>query len=179
MADYYEIEFPGRFASLGETLILHEHPATDSTAIPPPEPGFRDQRKIDADHLRILSICHYVGAGLSLLGLGFIGLHYAIMGTVFANPAMWENAKDGPPPEAFFTFFSVFKWFYLAGAVMLVAYGIMNFLSARFIKARRHRTFSLVLGGVNCLRMPLGTLLGVFTIIVLTRESVREIYGET
>jgi len=55
---------------------------------------------------------------------------------------------------------------------------IVNFLSARFIKARRHRAFSLVVSGFNCLHMPLGTVLGVFTFIVLGRESVREIYED-
>ena len=151
--------------------------------IPTPQlpPLYRDQRKVDADHLRTLSICHYVGAGLSVLGLGFIGLHYAMMSTmtsVINNPEMWENAKEGPPPAAFLEIFSMLKWFYLFGIVVVLAYGIANFLSARFIKERRHRMFSLVVSGLNCLHIPLGTLLGVFTIIVLGRDSVREIYKD-
>jgi hypothetical protein len=138
-----------------------------------PPPLFRDQRKIDAEHLRLLVVFHYVGAGLSLLGLGFIALHYALMKTVFANPKMWEGVKGAPPPAEVFT---LFKWFYLIGTVFLVVYGIVNLVSATFIKARRGRIFSMVVAGFNCLHMPLGTALGVFTFVVLMRDSVREVY---
>ncbi len=32
------------------------------------------------------------------------------------------------------------------------------------------------MGGVECLFMPVGTVLGVFTIIVLVRDSVKELF---
>jgi hypothetical protein len=68
------------------------------------------------------------------------------------------------------------KWFYLIGAIWFVTSLILNLLSGLFIRARKHRTFSLVVSGINCVHIPLGTVLGVFTIIVLIRESVRELY---
>jgi hypothetical protein len=37
--------------------------------------------------------------------------------------------------------------------------------------------FSLVVTGITCLSFPFGTALGVFTIIVLTRGSVRQLYA--
>jgi hypothetical protein len=37
--------------------------------------------------------------------------------------------------------------------------------------------FSLVIAGLNCIQIPFGTALGVFTIIVLLRDSVREAYA--
>jgi hypothetical protein len=37
--------------------------------------------------------------------------------------------------------------------------------------------FCLVMGGVECLFMPFGTVLGVFTIIVLMREPVKQLFG--
>jgi len=39
----------------------------------PPLP--RDQRKIDEDHLNLLGIFHFVGAGLAMLGLLFLVAH--------------------------------------------------------------------------------------------------------
>jgi hypothetical protein len=33
------------------------------------------------------------------------------------------------------------------------------------------------MAGVECLFMPVGTVLGVFTIIVLVRDSVKELFG--
>src|SRR5579864_515766 len=40
------------------------------------------------------------------------------------------------------------------------------------IKQRRSRTFYLVLAAISCLEMPYGTVLGVFTFIVLGRDSI-------
>jgi hypothetical protein len=138
-----------------------------------PPPLFRDQRKIDADHLKLLSIFHFVGAGLALLGILFLLGHFAMFHAFFANPKMWENQKQGPPPAEFF---AIFKWFYLVFAVWLVGSGALNVASGLCIRAGKHRTFSIIVAGFNCLHMPLGTVLGVFTIIVLLRDSVREAY---
>jgi hypothetical protein len=41
------------------------------------------------------------------------------------------------------------------------------------------RLFSLIVAGFMCMFFPFGTALGVFTFIVLTRESVRRLYFET
>ena len=60
--------------------------------------------------------------------------------------------------------------------IVFVAAAVLNIFSARFMKQRRHRTFSLVVGGMNCLNAPLGTVLGVFTLLVLMRDSVRASY---
>jgi hypothetical protein len=137
----------------------------------PPLP--RDQRQIDADHLKLLSIFHFIGAGLALLGILFLLVHFAMFQAFFANPKMWENQKQGPPPAEFF---AIFKWFYLVMAVWFVGSGILNVISGLCIRARKHRTFSMIVAGINCLHFPLGTVLGVFTIIVLIRDSVRELY---
>jgi hypothetical protein len=136
-------------------------------------PLLTDQRKTDADHLKLLSIFHFVGAGLAVLGILFLLAHYAMFHTLLSNPKMWENQKDGPPPAEFF---AVFKWFYLIVGVWFVTSGVLNLLSGLFMRSRKHRTFSLVVAGINCVHIPLGTVLGVFTLIVLIRNSVRELY---
>jgi hypothetical protein len=137
----------------------------------PPLP--RDQRKIDGDHLKLLWIFHLVAAGLALLGILFSVAHYAVLHTVFTNPKIWENQKQGPPPAEFF---AMFKWFYLVFAVWFVGSGVLNVVSGLCIRARKHRMFSMIVAGINCLLIPLGTVLGVFTIIVLMRDSVQELY---
>jgi len=62
------------------------------------------------------------------------------------------------------------------GAIFLFGM-LLNVLSAVFLWQRRRRVFSFVVGGLNCLQIPFGTALGVFTIIVLSRDSVRELYS--
>jgi hypothetical protein len=74
----------------------------------PPLP--RDQRKIDADHLKLLSIFPFVGAGLALLGILFLLAHYAMFSAFFSNPKMWEGPKQGPPPAEFSQFSNGFIW---------------------------------------------------------------------
>ena len=48
----------------------------------------------------------------------------------------------------------------------------VNLYSGLFLRKQTHRTFSLVVAGLDCLLIPWGTVLGVFTIVVLTRDSV-------
>jgi len=119
-------------------------------------PLVRDQRKADADHLRLLSIFHYIGAGLATLGLGFLALHYLFLHAFLDNPDMWRNQKGGVPPPK--EFFALFKWFYVIFGAWLVASGIANLLSGVFLGRRKHRTFSLVVAGINCVHIPLGTV---------------------
>jgi hypothetical protein len=137
-------------------------------------PLTRDQTKADLDHLRLLSIFHYVGAGLAILGLGLLAVHYLFFHAFLYNHEMWKNQKGAVPPPR--EFFAIFKWFYVAFGVWFVTSGILNVLSGVFLGRRKFRTFSLVVAAMNCVHVPLGTVLGVFTIIVLLRPSVREIY---
>ena len=138
--------------------------------LPPP---LRALRKADADHLRLLSIFHYVLAGLSLVGIGFLVLHYSFMHSFFADPEMWKGQKSGPPPPKLL---AMFKWFYVFFGLLLAATGAANLLSGLLIQRRKYRTFSLLVAGINCLQFPFGTVLGVFTFVVLLRDSVREAY---
>lgn len=136
-------------------------------------PIFRDQRKIDADHLKLLSIFHFVGAGFAVLGILFVTAHFAMFHFAFDNPKMWEHQKEGPPPAQFF---AVFKVFYVVFGLWFLSSCILNVMSGLFLRARKFRTFSLVVAAINCLHIPIGTVLGVFTIVVLVRDSVRELY---
>jgi hypothetical protein len=144
--------------------------------IPPIAPLPRDQRNIDTDHLNLLSVFHFVGAGFACLGILFLMVHFAFMHFVFTNPALWQNQKGPPPPPGFFQMFNIFIFFYLFAGLLLVASAILNVLSGIFLRIRKYRTFSFVVAGINCLHIPLGTVLGIFTIVVLCRESVRELY---
>lgn len=125
--------------------------------------------------MRTLAICHYVCAGLAIAGIGFLVLHYSLMKMVFANPKIWENAKE-PPPFDPVEFFALFQWFYLIMGVLMIVAGVLTLVSGRFIHRRVHRTFSLVIAALNCLHFPFGTALGVFTLVILSRDSVRRLY---
>src|SRR5262249_28647480 len=131
---------------------------------------------IDNEHLKLLAIFQYIFGGLAFVGLLFLFVHFLIMSAVFMSPEIWKSQKNysGPPPEFFTIFFGIF---YLIAGAMIAAAGVGNILSANFIRKRRNRTFSFVVACLNCLQVPFGTALGVFTIIVLSRDSVRKQYG--
>ncbi len=141
---------------------------------PPPVPS------PDADHLRVLAICHYITTGLTLLMSGFIPLHYAIMKTVFTSPELMKP-KPGQPAMPFdpAEFFALIQWFYVIAAVFMLAAVVLTAISGRFIQRRVNRLFSLIVAGFMCMFFPFGTALGVFTFIVLTRESVWRLYSKT
>jgi hypothetical protein len=139
-----------------------------------PPPLIGDQRKVDADHLRLLSIFHFIGAGLAVLGLGFLALHYMFFHALIDNPDLWKNQKGAVPPPK--EFFAMFKWLYVFFGIWFVVSCIANVLSGVFLGRRKCRTFSIIVAAMNCVHIPLGTVLGVFTIIVLLRPSVRDAY---
>jgi heme/copper-type cytochrome/quinol oxidase subunit 3 len=141
------------------------------TNLPPSAPP---DNAIDAEHLRLLVVFHFVGAGLAALALCFLAVHFLLFREFFANPAMWMNQRVAPPPPA--ELFSLFRWFYAFFGTMLLASGLVNVLSAVFIRQRKNRTFSLIVAGLDCIHIPLGTVLGVFTFIILLRPSVQRLY---
>ena len=126
----------------------------------------------DDEHLKLLSIFHFVVGGLALLGIAFLCVHYLIFSQIFMHPERWQIKGPMPPVE----FFKVFIWFYFFMGIIFVTASILNILSGIFLRQRRHRIFSIVVASLNCLHVPFGTVLGVFTIIALVRDSVRQSY---
>jgi hypothetical protein len=91
------------------------------------------------------------------------------------------KTKPGQPAMPFdpAEFFAIFQWFYVIAAVFLLAAVVVTLMSGRFIQRRTNRLFTLIAAGFLCMFFPFGTALGVFTFIVLTRDSVRRLYEET
>lgn len=123
----------------------------------------------DLNHLRWLSIAHYIYAGFialsSLFALIFIALG------LFAGSL--PQGRNDPSPE-------VMRWIFIGvgGAVLVLGLGIATlfFFVGRNIGQRRHHTYCVVMSGIACLSVPIGTLLGVFTLIVLFRPSVKPLF---
>ena len=133
----------------------------------------RDRRKVDADHLKLLAMFHFVMAALALVGLGFLFLHWLAIHTMFENPEMWKGQQGGPPPKEALT---AFKWFYVFFGSCIILAALANAASGWLIHRRRARVFSLVVAGLNCMGFPFVTVLGVLTFVVLLRDSVAELY---
>lgn len=125
----------------------------------------------DVEHLRLLSIFHYILAGLAGL-CSFFPVIYIVMGIAMLSGLMESNG--GEPAPAF-----VGWLFIVIGLVIMLfalAYAVLLAVAGRFLAKRKHRTFCFVVAGLSLLFAPLGTALGVFTIIVLMRDSVRLLF---
>jgi ABC-type branched-subunit amino acid transport system permease subunit len=128
----------------------------------------------DNEHLRLLAIFHYIVAGLAAL-FSFFPLLYCAMGAVFIFAAHHASQKPGqePPPEfigwIFIFFGSVFFLLGLAMAVCIL-------IAGRSLARRKRYWFAFVTSCLECVFMPFGTVLGIFSIIVLSRESVKAMF---
>ncbi len=128
-----------------------------------------NQAVIDAEHLKLLSIFHYVAAGLSAM-FGTLPVLYMVIGLIvvlFGD----KMGKGSDAPPAFV------GWFFVAfGAIFTVigwAHAILVFLTGRYLSKRTHHTFCFVIACVQCIFLPFGTILGIFTILVLSRPTVK------
>ncbi|MFT4176352.1 MAG: hypothetical protein QM627_06815 [Luteolibacter sp.] len=141
-----------------------------------PPPMIPDpQRAIDADHLRSLSIGHYVVSGITAL-FACLPLIHVTMGLLLVTGNFPASPKPGEPDPA------VFGWIFVVfGALACVigwAIAVAMFLVARWLPLGKNRIFCQIVAGIECLNVPLGTILGVFTLMVLQRPSVRARFEE-
>ncbi|MBI5532852.1 MAG: hypothetical protein HY898_09070 [Deltaproteobacteria bacterium] len=126
----------------------------------------------DESHLRTLSILHYIYGGL-LLFAGAFFLIYVVIGV-----AMIADRHSSPEPNAL-----------LAGGILFLAIGalVMLFAAAKgtltiyagvCLASRRRPTLCMVAAALSCLNFPLGTALGVFSLIVLSRPTVKAAFAQ-
>ncbi len=131
----------------------------------------------DTEHLNLLAIFHYVVAGLAAL-FSFFPLLYTTVGAIFIFAARHGTAKPGEdlPPEFLGWIFAVL------GALLFligIAMAICILIAGRSLALRKRYSFAFVMACIECLFIPFGTILGVFTIVVLSRESMRGLFAAT
>jgi len=57
-----------------------------------------------------------------------------------------------------------------------MAVAVCNLLAGRFLKQHKNYIFCFVIAAIDCMFTPIGTALGVFTILVLLREPVKQLF---
>lgn len=127
----------------------------------------------DQEHLNLLSVFHYIVGGLTALCACFPVIHLGIGIAILAGAL--DDASGPGPPQFVGALFIVF-----AALAMLVgwAFAACLILAGRYLAAGKHHTFCLVIAAISCLCMPFGTILGIFTIIVLARPSVKTLFNQ-
>ena len=125
----------------------------------------------DEEHLRLLSIFHHIAGGLTAIFALFPLIHLAIGLFLLLAPEKLEMNQAAP---------RFVGWFFVIIPAVFIVCGltlaVCMIVSGRFLAGRRHYLFCLVTAAVECIVMPFGTVLGIFSIIVLMRDSVKGMF---
>jgi len=144
----------------------------------------------DAEHLSALSIGHFILAGVALLG-GVPTLIYGVAGAKLIDefgsdismamgdiPGQPGANPFGGSPDTMLQDLNTLVTTMIVSVVLLALVSAIH-LSVVGVKIRQRRwwTFCYLTGWGECLMFPFGTILGIFTIIVLSRTSVKRLFG--
>ena len=127
----------------------------------------------DEEHLRLLTVFYYAYAAITALFACIPLIHLTIGIFLVANPGIFGDTKNGPPPALLGYLFTI-----IGAALVLIGwtFATCSFLVARFLARRKHYLFCMIVAGASCMAFPVGTALGVFTLIVLLRPSVKAMF---
>jgi hypothetical protein len=126
----------------------------------------------DEEHLRLLSVFHYVCAGMAALFACFPVIHLVLGLVMVLKPQVFGPGKQQPP--------LFIAWFFviIASAFILTGWTFAALLAwaGRCLGRRKHYLYCLVMACVACIFVPFGTVLGAFTILVLIRPSIKALF---
>jgi hypothetical protein len=136
-----------------------------------------DSPLITAHDLRLLSIGYYIQGGISafytLMMLGYMAFASALFAGVLKT-ASASSQQEIPP-----ALISIISLVLAVVLGMACAYTACLFLAGYWLRHTRNMLFLQVLAALNCLAVPYGTVLGIFTFMVLQRSSAKQLFHKT
>ena len=151
---------------------------------PQPLTALQNQEGMDADNLQTLALCHFIMGGLIALFSCLFIFHIVMGAMMIHNPSAFNPAPPGrsaPSIPAALGFPPMMGYMFLTMGIIAGGggwtLGGLTAYAGRCLKERRHYIFILIIAGCNCaFVMPLGTLLGAFTFVVLLRPTVKALF---
>lgn len=133
------------------------------------------QTIIDAEHLDLLGLFHYITGGLTIAFSGVFIFQLLIMRLIMRTAKFHDATQqaDAAIVQSVLGFAQGLIVFLMIAAVV---YGALQIASGWCLRARKHWLFSFIVAMPALVMFPWGTLLGVFTMVVLERASVQELY---
>ena len=123
-------------------------------------------------HLKLLSIFHYVVGGLAAL-FACIPVVHLVLGIVLIVASKTTGGGNEEPAEFMGWIFALFGGTFI---ILGWTFAACVITAGRLLARRECYTFCLVMGCIECIFMPFGTVLGVFTIVVLSRPDVKGLF---
>lgn len=134
-----------------------------------------DSALITAHDLRLLSIGYYIQAGIAafytLMMLGYSAFATAIFANILKTAG--ESSQQNIPP-AVLSIISILLAIVLA---LACAYTICLFLAGYWLRHFRNLLFIQIVAAFGCLAIPYGTVLGIFTFMVLQRPGAKQLFS--
>ena len=121
----------------------------------------------DLDHLKLLGILHTIWGVLAILGGSLFGLLYIVL----ASGGNMEVSGNLSPEAAR----GIFVGVGIVAFVLSAIYGILLIIAGGKLRKQRAYGFCFFVGILDLLTFP-GIVLGIFTLIVLMRATVKELF---
>jgi hypothetical protein len=134
------------------------------------------EERTNTEHLNLLSIFYFAFGGLSLLGAFILFIYMLIIGLVFSNSHVQESIQTQPEGAIVGTVFSVLSVVFIILFVFILVVGILQIIAGFRLRQKRSKGLILTAAILALLSFPLGTVLGVFTIIILSRPVVDQMF---
>ncbi|MBC8104282.1 MAG: hypothetical protein H7Z41_17030 [Cytophagales bacterium] len=154
-----------------------QHPASPQTYYPqgsppgygpPPNPY---QHQQDESQLQTLSILYYVMGVFSVLGV-LTALLYVAIGIFGLN----APPSPGDSPSSNLIAGGILIGMGALGAILATILTVYTFKAAKCIAQRRRYNLIFILAILKLLNFPIGTAVGIFALVVLSRPSVKALF---
>ena len=119
------------------------------------------------EHLRLLGIFYILFGLLALPLLAAFGFHGLILDQVLANT---------PDPELRDSIERIAGMIGVAVFLLVLIHVVAGFYIGACFRKQRHHTLCLIAAIFACLSFPLGTILGVFSIVVLMKPEAKYLF---
>jgi hypothetical protein len=126
----------------------------------------------DIDHLKLLGILHTIWGVLAILFGLLFGIMYIGIGAAAAASPNTTSEETGMPAGTFAGIFIVLGIVFL---VLAVIYGILMIMAGSKLRQQRGYGFCFFVSILDLLGFP-SIILGIFTLIVLNRPTVKELF---
>ena len=121
----------------------------------------------DLDHLKLLGIFHIIWGALAI----FFGLGFGLLYIVLASVGTMEVSGNVTPETAR----QVLVVLGIVAIVLSSIYGIVVIMAGGKLRKQRGYRFCFLVSILDLLSFP-GIVLGIFTLIVLMRPTVKELF---
>ncbi|XMO87109.1 hypothetical protein AAFN75_02210 [Algibacter sp. AS12] len=116
----------------------------------------------------------YLVKGILTLCFSIVFIIYGCLG--FLIGAMAENSDTNT--ELPFNFGWIFAIIGGIGLLFCITIGVLTLLASKYIKNLKNYNFIFVIAVVNCLTGILGIVLGIFTLIEMSKPEIKTLFNK-